>query len=87
MADENKKVFEYKKLGSLKFKLKEVMDARGITRNKLAHDIDVRNEVINRWYNGTLDRIDVEVACKLCYSLGCKLEDLVEYCEVDNAED
>ena len=84
---DNKKVFEYKKLGRIEFKLKDMMDARGITRNKLAHDIDVRFEVIDKWCRGDLSSIDVQVACKLCYSLGCRLEDLIEYCEGDSTED
>ena len=35
--------------GHVELKLKEVMDARGITRNQLAKLIDARFEVVGKW--------------------------------------
>ena len=47
------------------------MDARGITRNRMARMIDVRYEVIDKWYKGTVERIDADILARLCFVLGC----------------
>ena len=38
--------------GHVELRLKEIMDARGISRNQLAKRIDARFEVVGKWYKG-----------------------------------
>lgn len=38
--------------GRIRLRLKEVMDARSITRGALARKTDTRFEVIDKWYSG-----------------------------------
>lgn len=65
--------------GKIKLKLRDIMDSKKISRNHLAKLTDTRFEVINRWYNGNVERIDSDLLARLCYSLDCSVEDIIEY--------
>ena len=59
--------------------LKEVMDARGISRNQLAKRIDARFEVVDKWYKGEVEKMDLDILARICYALNCATEDLICY--------
>ena len=71
--------------GHVELKLKEVMDARGITRNQLAKLIDARFEVVGKWYKGEVEKMDLDILARICYALDCKVEDII--CYVPGNED
>ena len=56
--------------GHIALHLREIMEERGITRNQLAKRIDARFEVVNKWYQGELEKMDLDI---------CTTEDLLEY--------
>ena len=65
--------------GHVELKLKEVMDARGITRNQLAKLIDARFEVVGKWYKGEVEKMDLDILARICYALDCTAEDIIQY--------
>ena len=65
--------------GYVELKLKEVMDARGITRNQLAKLIDARFEVVGKWYKGEVEKMDLDILARICYALDCTAEDIIQY--------
>ena len=65
--------------GHVELKLKGVMDARGITRNQLAKLIDARFEVVGKWYNGEVEKMDLDILARICYALDCTAEDIIQY--------
>ena len=65
--------------GSVTIHLKELIEARGITRYRLAKLADTRFEVVEKWCTGTVERIDVDVLARFCYILDCDLSDILEY--------
>lgn len=65
--------------GKIKTRLKDIMDRKQISRNQLAKTTNTRFEVINKWYNGSVERMDCDVLARLCYSLDCSVEDIIEY--------
>ena len=65
--------------GHVELRLKEVMDARGITRNQLAKLIDARFEVVGKWYKGEVEKMDLDILARICYALDCTAEDIVQY--------
>ena len=65
--------------GHVELKLKEVMDARGITRNQLAKLIDARCEVVGKWYKGEVEKMDLDILARICYALDCTAEDIIQY--------
>ena len=65
--------------GHVELKLKEVMDARGITRNQLAKLIDARFEVVGKWYKREVEKMDLDILARICYALDCTAEDIIQY--------
>lgn len=65
--------------GSICLHLREVMDQRGINRNQVAKSIGSRFEVVDNWYHGDMEKLDMDVLARLCFVLDCRVEDLLEY--------
>lgn len=61
-------ILQIKEYGRIEITLRQQMDARGITRNRMARMIDVRYEVI-----------DADILARLCFVLGCGAGDLIRY--------
>lgn len=66
--------------GHIKVKLADVLDSRGITRNRLRTLTGVKYDVINRYYKGQdVTLADLDFLAKCCYVLDCTISDLLEY--------
>ena len=66
--------------GHIKVKLAEVLDSRGITRNRLRTLTGSRYEVVDRYYKGVnVEMADLDFLAKVCYVLDCEVSDLLEY--------
>ncbi len=68
-----------KEYGRIVVTLREIMDSRGISWNHLARLTNARYEVVNKWYNGEVERIDADILARLCYVLDCRVEDILQY--------
>ena len=55
------------------------MVKKNITRNALARAINARFEVIDKWYNGHVEKIDADVLARICYVLECTPADIIIY--------
>lgn len=58
---------------------KEVMERRGISRNVLARAVNTRFEVIDKWYQGHIEKIDADILARICFVLECAPEDIIRY--------
>jgi len=66
--------------GRIRVKLAEVMDARGITRNRLRTLTGIKYDVITRYYKGeNIVMADLDLLARICYVLDCGIEDILEY--------
>ena len=66
--------------GFIRVRLREALDSRGITRNRLRTLTGVKYDVIDRYYkNETVQMADLDFLTKVCCVLGCGLEELLEY--------
>lgn len=72
-------VFSMKEYGHIEIHLKELMEERGVTRNALARATNTRFEVINKWYQGHVEKIDADVLARICYLLDCNPGDIILY--------
>ena len=63
----------------IKFKLKEVMDKNGYSKNRLCRETGFRYETIQNYYTGSISRIDLVVVESFCRIFNCGIEDLFEY--------
>lgn len=74
-----KSVITINEYGKINLHLKEVMDSKGITRNNLARASNTRFEVINKWYNNEVEKLDLDVLARICYVLECTVVDIIKY--------
>lgn len=65
--------------GKIKIKLRNIIEERNISRYQLSKMTNTRFEVVNKWYNGDVERIDSDVLARFCFVLNCKIDDLIEY--------
>lgn len=78
----NYSVSEY---GRIRVKLAELLEDRGITRNRLHTLTGVKYEVIDRYFKAKrVEMADLDFLAKVCYTLDCKIEDILEYEEPES---
>lgn len=77
--ENSKSVITINEYGKISIHLKEIMDSKSITRNYLARASNTRFEVINKWYNNEVEKMDLDVLARICYVLECSPEDIIKY--------
>lgn len=72
--------YEMREYGLVKVKLAELLEKRGITRNHLRTLTGVKYDVIDRYYKADgVQLVDLDFVAKVCFTLNCSVEDLLEY--------
>lgn len=72
--------YQTEEYGSVRVKLAEAIERRGITRNRLRTLTGVKYDVIDRYYKGErIAMADLDFLAKVCYVLGCEISELLEY--------
>lgn len=74
-----KDLFTLNHYGHIEIHLREYMDKNNLTRNALARAVNTRFEVIDKWYNGHVEKIDADVLARICFVLDCTPGDIVRY--------
>ena len=77
---------EDRNYGTIRIKLDEMIEKQNISKNKLAHRAEMQRTQLNQFCKGTVTRLDTAVLARLCCSLNCKIEDLLEYVPPENKE-
>ena len=72
-------IFMPKDYGQVVFSFDKVMDAKQINRNQLASRAGIRFEVADRFYNGKIERMDIDVLARVCFVLDCDVADIMAY--------
>lgn len=76
-----REIYTINKYGRIKISIRKYMEERRLTRNALAKKTSTRFEVINRWYNGDVEKIDADVLARICYVLDVTPGDIIRYDE------
>ena len=79
-----KRVISINNYGYVKLNLKEYMDKNQVTRNALARAINARFEVVDKWYHGSVEKIDADVLARICFVLECTPGDIIIYISPDS---
>jgi putative transcriptional regulator len=65
--------------GYVKIKLADLLEERGLSKNKLSHYAEMQRTQINQYCKGNITRLDTAVLARICSTFDCKIEDLLEY--------
>lgn len=72
-------LFTINQYGKITIDIKTLMDEKRINRNMLARAINTRFEVIDKWYNGHVEKIDADILARICFVLECAPGDIIRY--------
>lgn len=72
--------------GYIKIKLDDLIKQKGISKNKLSHRAEMQRTQINQYCSNEITRLDTAVLARLCATLNCRIEDLLEYIPADQSE-
>lgn len=72
-------VYTLKNYGKVEIVLKSLLDKKGISRNKLCTMIAANYDLVNRYYNNRVIRIDIDIIARMCYALECNVSDILKY--------
>ena len=67
------------KYGSIRIHLAELIEDRGISKNKLSQRAEMQRTQLNHYCNNTITRLDIDVLARLCSVLECEIGDLLEF--------
>ncbi len=65
--------------GTIRIKLKELLEKRGLSKNKLSQRAEMQRTQINNYCNNKITRLDTDVLARLCTVLECEISDLLEF--------
>lgn len=76
----DKGIFDLKEYGRVIITVRDVMDKRGMTRNKLSNLTGLVYNSINRYYQGApITSVDMDILARLCFVLECEIQDILKY--------
>lgn len=67
------------KYGKIQIKLNELIQKRGISKNKLSHRAEMQRTQINHYCNNDITRLDTDVLARICTALDCQIGELLEF--------
>lgn len=67
------------KYGTVRIKLAQMIEDRGISKNKLSQRAEMQRTQLNHYCNNTISRLDIDVLGRLCSVLECEISDLLEF--------
>ena len=75
----SKSIITIKEYGRINICLKKLIESRNISRNYLAKAANTRFEVIDKWYNDNVEKLDLDVLARICYVLDCSPDEIIKY--------
>lgn len=65
--------------GNLHMRINELLEERGISKNRICKDLDIPRTNFNKYCRDGVTRLDTGLICKLCCYLDITVGDLIEY--------
>ncbi|MBQ8546515.1 MAG: helix-turn-helix transcriptional regulator [Clostridia bacterium] len=65
--------------GTIKIKLKELLEERGLSKNKFSHKAEMERSQINNYCNNKITRLDTDVLARICTVLECDISELLKF--------
>lgn len=77
-----KEIMQELDYGEINIKLDDLLNDRNISTYELSTKSNIRFQTIQSLRENKSTRINFNILAKLCYTLNCKVEDLIEYKEI-----
>lgn len=77
--NDSRPIFSINDYGKITICLKEIIESKNITRNRLAKLSNTRFEVIDKWCSNNVEKLDLDVLARICYVLECSPQDIIKY--------
>ena len=65
--------------GRISCNLKDILKEKEITIYKLSNISNIKYEIIKRYCDNNIQRIDLDILAKLCYILNCSINEILKY--------
>lgn len=65
--------------GTIRIRLQELLEASGMSKNKLCHRAELQHTQLNNFCKNKVTRLDTDVLARICTVLGCEIGDLLEF--------
>ncbi|MCI9545735.1 MAG: helix-turn-helix transcriptional regulator [Lachnospiraceae bacterium] len=65
--------------GYVKIKLDELIEKKGISKNRLSHWAEMQRSQINQYCKNEITRLDTAVLARICTVMDCTISDLLEF--------
>lgn len=72
-------IYILKDYGKVEIVLKDILEKKNISRNKLCTMIAANYDLVNRYYNNKVIRIDLDIIARMCFALDCNISDILKY--------
>lgn len=72
-------IIVYRDYGDIIFDIKTIMDKKKITINQIVKKTGLHHQVVRRYYDATIERYDKDVLARICFVIGCDLNDIMYY--------
>lgn len=70
--------------GSIKITINDVLKEKGISKNKLMNKAEMQRTQLNNYCNQKVQRLDLSILTRICYSLNCDIKDIIKYLPPEN---
>ena len=77
-----KEIMQELEFGEINIKLDALLNARNISTYELSTKSNIRFQTVQSLRENKSTRINFNILAKLCYTLNCRVEDLLEYKEI-----
>lgn len=72
-------IIMFRDYGEIVLDIKSIMDKKGLSVTNVAKKTGLHHNVVKRYYEGTAVRYDKDVLARLCFVIGCELQDIIYY--------
>ncbi len=70
---------EIEDYGKISCNLKELLEKNNITIYRLSNITNIKYEIIKKYCDNNIQRVDLDILARLCFCLKCDVVDLLKY--------
>lgn len=72
-------VYIMERYGKIKINITDLIEKKGISKNKLCQRAELQATQLNRYCNNNVALLDIDVLARICTVLECEIGELLEF--------